>query len=40
MITELTDKLIQDAFAETGIDPKYYPQYEAEVKRRYKALQE
>lgn len=39
MMTELTDKLIQDAFAETSIDPKYYPQYEAEVKRRYKELQ-
>ena len=40
MIVELTENMIQDAFAKTGIDQKYYPQYEAEVKRRYKALQE
>ena len=40
MIVELTEKMIQDAFAKTGIDQKYYPQYEAEVKRRYKELQE
>ena len=40
MIVELTEKMIQDAFAKTGIDQKYYPQYEAEAKRRYNALQE
>ena len=39
MIIELTKKLIQDAFAKTGLDLKYYPQYEAEVKRRYASLQ-
>ena len=40
MIVELTENMIQDAFAKTGIDQKYYPQYEAEAKRRYKAYQE
>lgn len=40
MVVELTEKMIQDAFAKTGIDQKYYPQYEAEAKRRYKAYQE
>ena len=39
MIVELTEKLIQDAFSKTGIDKKYYPQYEAETKRCYAALQ-
>jgi hypothetical protein len=39
MIKELTEKLIRDTFAKTGIDTKYYPQYEAEVKRRYASLQ-
>ena len=39
MIVELTENMIQDAFAKTGIDQKYYPQYETEVKRRYNALQ-
>lgn len=39
MNIELTEKMIQDAFAKTGIDQKYYPQYEAEAKRRYEALQ-
>ena len=39
MIIELTEKLIQDAFSKTGIDKKYYPQYEAEAKRCYAALQ-
>lgn len=39
MIIELTEKLIKDAFAEMGIDQKYYSQYEAEVKRHYEALQ-
>ena len=39
MIVELTEKLIQDAFSKTGIDKKYYPQYEAEAKRCYAALQ-
>ena len=36
MVVELTEKMIQDAFAKTGIDKKYYPQYEAEAKRLYK----
>ena len=36
MIVELTEKMIQDAFAKTGVDQKYYPQYEAEAKRLYK----
>lgn len=40
MVIELTDKMIQDSFAKTGIDQKYYPQYEAEAKRRYKSYQE
>ena len=39
MIVELTEKLIQDAFSKTGIDKKYFPQYEAETKRCYAALQ-
>lgn len=39
MKIELTEKLIKDAFAETEIDEKYYPQYEAEVKRHYENLQ-
>ena len=32
---KLSDKLIHDAFVETGIDQKYYSHYETEVKRHY-----
>ncbi len=39
MIFQLTDRMTQDAFAKTGIDEKYFPEYEAEVNRRFKALQ-
>ena len=38
MIVELTEKMIQDAFAKTGIDQNFYPQYEAEAKRYYEDL--
>jgi len=39
MIVELTENMIQDAFAKTGIDQKYYPQYYAMAKNRYEAFQ-
>ncbi len=40
MIYQLTDETIREAFAKTGINMKYFPAYEAEVKRRYNSLQE
>lgn len=40
MIFQLTDNIIRKAFAKTGVDMKYFPAYEAEVKRRYDSLQE
>lgn len=40
MIFKLTDEIIREAFAKTGINIKYYSAYEAEVKRRYDSLQE
>lgn len=39
MNTLLTNKMIEEAFAKTGVDRKYFPQYEAEAKRRYELLQ-
>lgn len=36
---QLTDQLIKDSFIKTGVDSKYYPQYETEAKRRYESLQ-
>ena len=35
MSTLLTNSMIEEAFAKTGVDRKYFPQYEAEAKRRY-----
>jgi hypothetical protein len=35
MNTLLTNAIIEEAFAKTGVDRKYFPQYEAEAKRRY-----
>jgi len=40
MIFQLTDEIIREAFAKTGVNTKYFPVYEAEVKRRYNSLQE
>lgn len=39
MNTLLTNKMIEEAFAKTGVDRKYFPQYEAEAKRRYELNQ-
>lgn len=39
MVVELTEKIIQDAFAKTGIDQKYYPQYHSMAINRYEAFQ-
>lgn len=36
---QLTDVIIREAFAKTGVDMKYFPVYETEIKRRYEALQ-
>jgi len=35
---ELTDSIIQKLFLKTGVDRKYFPQYEAEVKSYYEDL--
>lgn len=39
MSTLLTNLMIEEAFAKTGVDRKYFPQYETEAKRRYELLQ-
>lgn len=39
MIVELTEKMIKDAFAKTGIDQKYYSQYHSMAINRYEAFQ-
>ena len=36
---QLTDVIIREAFAKTGVDMKYFPVYETEIKRCYEALQ-
>ena len=36
---QLTDVIIREAFAKTGVDMKYFPVYETEIKRRCEALQ-
>ena len=38
MSTLLTSAMIEEAFAKTGVDRKYFPQYEAEVKSYYEGL--
>ena len=39
MSTLLTNAMIEESFAKTGVDRKYFPQYEAEAKRRYELFQ-
>ena len=39
MNTLLTNTMIEEAFAKTGVDRKYFPQYEAEAKRCYELNQ-
>ena len=38
MSTLLTNAMIEEAFAKTGVDRKYFPQYEAEAKSYYEGL--
>lgn len=38
MSTLLTNAMIEEAFVKTGVDRKYFPQYEAEVKSYYEGL--
>lgn len=37
---ELTVNIIQELFMKTGVDEKYFPYYETELKRRFKAFRE
>ena len=37
---ELTESIIKDSFLKTGIEEEYFPYYETELKRRFKAFRE
>lgn len=39
MNIQLTNEFISETFAKTGVDAKYFPIYEAEIKRRYEDFQ-